>query len=210
MCGVTERYLTLFQEQFPEQFQFRAVPEYYDYIYSASKLATLPGKKLHKKRTHINHFLHAYQWSYHRLTARDFPECNQFFQEWIGRHDVPDQTMLEEYRAFQIALEHYDVLRMDGGVLRVEGKMVAFTIGEQIASDTFLIHFEKGDSRCDGCYPMINRQFSWQIMEHNPEIQWINREDDMGIENLRRSKLSYYPEELVRKYTLTWHLCAQV
>lgn len=206
VCGVTREHLPLLEQTMGEGCQVTPDRCYWDYLYSAEKLATLSGKKLHGKRNHINRFESEYDWSFSAMTPADFPECRAFLEDWLRSYEsegVPE-GIENEHAAILRGFDHFDALGLDGGVLRVEGKVVAFTIGERLCEHTVVVHFEKADVDYNGAYTMINREFVRLLREKYPEVQWINREDDMGQENLRRAKESYYPEAFVEKYTAQW------
>lgn len=188
---------------FPGRFTFTADRDYFDYLYSAEKLATLSGKKLHGKRNHIHRFEEEHQWEFRPLTAGLFPDCLALLDRWTDRIES-DERVAAERRAIFRAFESFDELGLMGGALFADGRMAAFTIGEKICSDTFDVHFEKAQADIQGAYPMINREFVRYIRSRLPEIAYINREDDMGLDNLRRSKLSYYPDILLEKFSARW------
>ncbi|HHU22969.1 MAG TPA: DUF2156 domain-containing protein [Clostridiales bacterium] len=205
MRGVTVRHMGELNNLFPKKFDFFENRDYYDYIYTAEKLATLSGKKLHGKRNHINRFLESNDWSFEPLTPKQIPECMAMLENWTEMNrDKLDQGLLDEHDAIIRAFENYRYLGLEGGILRSGGRIIAFTVGEKISGDTYDIHFEKAYSDIQGAYPMVNREFVRLIRALHPEIIYINREDDMGHENLRRAKLSYYPEFLIEKYTAIW------
>ena len=118
----------------------------------------------------------------------------------MGTQQDATETIVGERLAMQKAFAAYRELQLDGGILRVNGEAIAFTIGERLSRDTYVVHFEKSISDLRGTYPMINREFVRHICEKYPEIQYINREEDMGLENLRKAKRSYYPDFMVEKY----------
>lgn len=188
---------------FPCLFDFTPERDYFDYIYLAEKLATLSGKRLHAKRNHINKFLNTYRdWSFEPLSADNVVLCAEMNKEWALRYrseDI-DSTFDSEQEALDKALSNFTALGLEGGILRVDGDVVGFTIGEKLSSDTYVVHFEKAFREINGAYSMINREFVRYVMEKHPEIVYINREDDTGAENLRRAKESYYPEFMVEKY----------
>ncbi|MGN1001492.1 MAG: DUF2156 domain-containing protein [Oscillospiraceae bacterium] len=188
---------------FPGKFRFTADRDYFDYLYSAEKLATLSGKKLHGKRNHIHRFEEAHQWAFRPLTEELFPDCLALLDRWAAAEE-PDAHIAAERDAIGRAFDHFNALGLMGGALFAEGRLIAFTLGEKISSDTFDVHFEKAEAEIQGAYPMINREFVRYVREQLPEIAYINREDDMGLLNLRQSKLSYYPDILLEKFTARW------
>ena len=133
-----------------------------------------------------------------------FPDCMKLLRDWEARAGGADSVADGEPDAIRRAFEHYDALGLLGGVLYADGEAVAFTFGERTSSDTFDVHIEKARTDPDGAYTMVNREFVKLIRSRFPEIVYINREDDMGLENLRKSKLSYGPDLMVMKYTAMW------
>ena len=112
----------------------------------------------------------------------------------------PTRDFLMEQAAIRKALKNREMLGLEGLLLRVEGKIAAMTLGSRLSDDTFDIHFEKALDRYDGAYAMMNREFARYLQKKYPDIRWLNREDDMGIEGLRKAKLSYYPALMLEKY----------
>ena len=201
MCCLTEKYRAILDEAFPGRFEFREIRDDFDYVYSALSLSELSGKKLHAKRNYINRFTETENWSYEPLSEVNLDDCRALFAEWTVRHGGDEPEGLEfEVPALEDAFTYFSQLRFEGGLLRVSGRPVAFTIGEVLSSDTYVVHFEKAFSDIAGAYQMINREFVRQVIREHPEIKHINREDDMGSENLRKSKLSYHPEYMIKKY----------
>jgi len=201
--GITTENAEKIDALFPCLFDFIPERNYFDYIYSAEKLATLAGKRLHAKRNHINKFLSTYSdWSFEPLSEENLAICQQVNKEWILRYGNEDDSnaIENEQVALEKALSNFAALGLEGGLLRVNGDVVAFTIGEKLNSDTYVVHFEKAIREVNGAYTMINREFVKYVLEKHPEIVYINREDDTGAENLRRAKESYYPEFMIEKY----------
>ena len=171
--------------------------DHYDYIYSREKLCTLAGKKLHAKRNYINRFKTG-NWSYEPITQANLPDCRVMQQEWCKTNNCcTDADKRDECCAVQQAFRHFDELGFTGGCLRQDGQVVAYTIGEPLNSNTFIVHIEKAFADIPGAYPMINQQFVEHAMK---DFEYVNREDDVGDEGLRKAKLSYYPERLLEDY----------
>lgn len=193
----------------PGVFTFAEDRDGFDYLYDINRLADLPGKKLHAKRNHINRFMERYpDWCYEEITQENLAECMAMDEDWNRQNLVDaDATTEEELRAevvaIRSAMKHYQLLGLEGGLLRVEGKVVAFTIGDRLTGDTYDVHFEKAYAEMQGAYALINREYARWLREKHPEVKYLNREDDMGIEGLRRAKLSYYPDLMVEKFTAT-------
>ena len=115
-----------------------------------------------------------------------------------------EESVADEHDAIIRAFAVYERLGLDGGVLFSGERIIGFSIGELVSRNCFNVHFEKAEGSIRGAYPMVCREFVRMLMAKYPELEYINREDDMGIEALRRSKLSYKPEYLLQKYTARW------
>ena len=203
--GVTEAHRAQLEALYPGALLYTPERDHFDYVYEAERLATLSGKKLHAKRNHINRFLEENpDWHFEPLTAALFPECRAMLAAWSEDHGENAETaegLAAEHTAIELAFAHYDALGLEGGALFSGEKLLAFTIGEKISADTYDVHFEKAPADVQGAYPMINREFARLILKKHPEIKYINREDDMGLDGLRKAKLSYDPAFLVEKYS---------
>lgn len=172
----------------------------YDYVYLREKLVTLSGKKLHGKRNHINKFKSLYAFDYHPFSKEFAKDCMALEQRWLdSKEDMSEFSKECEFDAVRKSVEEFEDLGCRGGVLTVDSKVIAFTIGEMLTADTALIHMEKADGEYQGAYPMINQQF---CQHEFSEAIWIDREEDMGLESLRKAKLSYVPEKLVEVQTV--------
>ena len=183
----------------PGQFGFTVDRDYADYIYLRSDLATLKGKKFQSKRNHINKFRNTYpDYKYSPITKDRIQECLELEAKWCKANDCDQQEGTgNERRALIYALNHFEELGLTGGILHVNGQIVAFTFGMPINKETFGVHVEKADTSIDGAYAMINYEFANHIPE---QYIYINREEDLGIEGLRKAKLSYHPEAILEKY----------
>lgn len=196
--AVTETMKQTLERLCPGRFEFLAQRDSFDYIYSAESLISLAGKKLHGKRNHIARFEKLDAWSYEAITPQNLAECEVMNEEWCRLNGCgQDEGKKEEYCAVRRSFRNYGALGFTGGLLRLEGRVVAFTMGEQLGVDTFNTHIEKAFFDVEGAYAMINREFA----AHNcAGYAYINREEDMGVEGLRRAKLSYNPAILLEKY----------
>lgn len=188
---------------YPGKYQIEYQRDIADYVYEREKLATLAGKKLHGKRNHINKFLKLYdgRWRYEKLTVDNTEECFDMAIEWGHANEAytdPDKNA--EITVTMNSLRLFEELDYVGGILRVDEKVVAFTLGEPVTEDTFVVHIEKALPDIEGAYPMINQQF---VQHECGEYTYINREDDTGAEGLRKAKLSYRPIFLVEKGEVT-------
>lgn len=188
---------------FPGRFSFEPARNSFDYIYATEQLANLAGKKLHGKRNHINRFLQENTWSFEPVTTENLPICRELVSRWMEQTlESREEDFSSEQTALNIAFDHFEEMHFEGGLLRANGEYVAFTMGEVLSSDTYIVHFEKAYAQINGAYPMINREFVRYIASLYPQIRYFNREEDMGHENLRKAKLSYYPTFMVEKYSV--------
>ena len=160
----------------------------YDYIYLRQELAEMKGKNLKAKRNHVNKFLSEHpDFAYVELAPERFDECRQLSMLW--RNEVHQDEPLyneTEQRAMETVLAHWGELGMRGGCIYVGGRMVAFTYGSAVTHDTFDVLVEKADRTVDGAFNIINQQFALHLPE---QYVYVNREEDMGLEGLRKSKL---------------------
>ena len=182
-----------------------------DYIYDAQALKTLSGKKYQAKRNFANGFRRLYRWRFEPICESNMEECLQMNDEWCRRNGCGrDFWKNNEFCAVRVALNNYKALDLDGGLLRVDGKVMAFTIGERTSSDTLLVHIEKALTEYRGAYQAMSQEFLGymdgvlrqreNIPEGTPAFTLVNREDDSGDENLRKAKLEYHPIEIKEKY----------
>lgn len=203
MYNVTPDNFAQLESFYPGRFQIEYMRDDADYVYEAEKLANLSGKKLHAKRNHINKFRKLYEdrWSYERMSKDNLEDCFQMQFRWrTENHCDDDPEKRSELCVAQNALRLFEELELTGGVLRIDGEVMAFTIGEPICADTFVVHFEKAFAEVEGAYTMINQQF---VQHECMDYQYINREEDTGAEGLRKAKLSYRPVFMVEKGTVT-------
>ncbi len=201
--GITEKMWDEIQKVMPEAFSYQRDRNNDEYLYRSEKLRLLNGKKLQSKRNHINRFKAEHpDWYYAPIqTTEDCNECLSLLEDWEREHSPDGQIFLSrhDFVAAKNMLENFDELNLKGGLIRANGKLVAFTLGEPITSDTFCVHVEKA-ADINGAYAIINQQF----IEHEAaEFTYINREEDMGLENLRKAKLSYYPDMMLQEGCLT-------
>ena len=203
MYNVTPEYFAQLEEWYPGRFQIEYDRDSADYVYESEKLATLSGKKLHGKRNHINKFKSLFEdrWSYESMSKDNLEECFQMALKWREENDCEnDDEKRGEMCVALNSLRLFEELHLTGGVLRIDGKVVAFTIGEPICEDTYVVHIEKAYADVQGAYTMINQQF----VEHEcMNYKYVNREDDTGAEGLRKAKLSYRPVLMVEKGDVT-------
>ena len=203
--GATPEEADALEALCPQRFVRRSMRDSFDYIYDIERLCDLRGRKLQAKRNHCNHFEQTYpDYRVLPLTKELLPRCIDFTQAWYEEHrDAhPYSDLSEEKAAMQKAFRYFEELRMEGVMLETRDGIVAFSMGNRIREDTFDVNFEKAFSEINGAYPMVNREFARLIRSRYPEVKYLNREDDMGIEGLRRAKESYYPDLLLEKIVL--------
>lgn len=200
--GVTEGMKNELMERVPGKFIFEEDRNIFDYVYLSADLIELKGKKFHAKRNHINKFKSMYDYTYEPLTAERVDECAAAALKWcVKRNCEEDQGLGWEKIAILNALHNFDKLKFKGGILRVDGKIAAFTFGERLTDNMAVVHVEKGDPDIRGSYAVINQMFCEREWRH---MKYVNREEDMGLPGLRKAKLSYRPVTLVEKYTAKW------
>lgn len=199
MYNVTPDNFEKLNEWYPGQFEIEYDRDMADYVYESEKLASLSGKKLHGKRNHINKFktLFENRWCYETMTKDNLEECFQMALKWRNDNGCNDDTEKNAEMCVTLnSLRLFEELGLTGGVLKIDGKVVAFTLGEPVCSDTFVVHIEKAYADVPGAYTMINQQF---VAHECMQYRYINREEDTGAEGLRKAKLSYRPAFLVEK-----------
>ncbi len=213
--GLTDKTLEEFLPLYGDRFEIVEDRDNADYIYTSEKLCNLPGRHLSSKRNHIKHFERNGEWEFHKISAdscgmftsceggscgklSSIAEAKAFVDEFYKEKDDPD--LADEAGAIEEMFEHYKTLGFLGGLLFQNGEPVAFTAGTKLDNEVFDTHFEKALPGVEGAYTMVNREFARLVRAEFPEIVAFNREEDMGIEGLRKAKLSYHPDILLMKY----------
>ena len=202
LWGLTKQETEQLEQTMPGMFRFQLDRDASDYIYDSQALIHLSGRKYHGKRNHLARFQRSYNWSYEDITPQNYADCKAIAHEWCvqnggcGKEDGTDN----ENCAINMAFRSFEELALSGGLLRVDGKPVAFTVGEEINPEVYLLHFEKALNGYEGLYAAINHEYAAKNLEN---YRYINREEDLGIEGLRKAKLSYNPAILLEKYSAT-------
>ncbi|WGX76751.1 phosphatidylglycerol lysyltransferase domain-containing protein [Paraclostridium bifermentans] len=204
--AVTKEVVELLQKDYPGKFKYIEERDYFDYVYDAEALRTLKGRKNQKKRNHLNYFLKEYEgrFEYKKLGKKEFADCIELLRTWASNKaeqgDV-DDGIDDEFIGIEKIFDNYDVLEEEVKVagVYIDNKLEAFTIGEYINEDMALIHIEKANPEIRGLYQYINQQF---LVHEFENVEFVNREEDLGIEGLRKAKLSYHPCKFVEKYTV--------
>ncbi len=206
MHMVTAEQFDWLEANYPDKFSIEYVRDAADYIYESEKLISLSGKKLHGKRNHINNFIKNYpDYCYESITDANKEECLGMAKEWRiqnGCDEDPDKQ--KEFCVTLRALQNLQALGLTGGLIRAAGKVVAFSIGEPLCDDTYVVHIEKAYADIQGAYPVINQQF---VLHEAANYPYINREEDTGAEGLRKAKMSYYPVFMQEKGIVTLKEC---
>lgn len=203
--GVTEKQREILESEFQEKFIFEENEAKADYIYLAEKLSTFSGKALHSKKNHCNRFEAVHRWEFLPISPDNIHQCQDMLNSWISDNSQRlDESISYELEAIQEAFAAYEHLDMEGGILKSDGKVIGFSMGEMTSADCFDVNFEKADPSINGAYPMVCRELCRMLIKNHPDLKYINREDDMGLPSLRRSKLSYKPEYILKKYSARW------
>lgn len=170
----------------------------FDYIYEAEALAGLKGRKYHSKRNHLNRF-YENDWSFEPICAANISYCRELLARWLASDNDPEKQA--ESAVVLESLDNFSELGYSGGMLAVNGEPQAFAFGERSSADTFVIHAEKALLDYQGAYTAINCEFAKVLAEN---FRYINREDDVGSEGLRKAKLSYHPAFMEEKYLISF------
>ncbi len=203
LTGLTDADQAFLQQRYPGRFRIHADRDSFDYVYDIHALADLRGRSYQKKRNHIHKFHQSFPHAQALPLTRELVgPVEQMLESWYAQRLAadPQADFHMERSALKKALKAYEALEMEGLVLMDAGRILAFTLGSRLDAATFDIHFEKALPDADGAYPAINQAFARYLRERHPELLWLNREDDMGIEGLRKAKLSYYPHHMVEKH----------
>ncbi|TXT62260.1 MAG: hypothetical protein BAJALOKI1v1_990005 [Promethearchaeota archaeon] len=171
----------------------------WDYVYNKSKLIELAGNKYRSKRRHLEKFLEQYEYEFHLISDEWLEKCRSFQEKWcIINECQKNKDLQQEQRAIDRLFNNYSDLDYNGGIIIVDGDTAGYTIGEMLNSNTNVIHIEKAHTYYEGSYQVINNLF----LKHccSQDAQYVNREQDLGIEGLRKAKESYHPHHMVKKF----------
>lgn len=203
LTSLTREDCLSLQELYPGRFHFRQDRDSFDYVYGINDLADLAGRKLQRKRNHVNRFFKDHPNAvFVPLTAENLSSAREMVRLWfLSRiENAPQGTYLLEQVAMSRAFDHFEELALEGGLLMEGEDVLAVTMGSRLNSNTFDVHFEKARDDIDGAYAAMNREFARYLRQEYPELEFLNREDDLGLEGLRKAKLSYCPHHMVEKY----------
>jgi hypothetical protein len=185
-------------KEYAKGYSFKENRDTFDYIYLQSDLSSLSGKKFHSKRNHISAFSKAFDWCYEEITDDNKADVLKCAETWYQENvDRMDHYMVCEKKGIEFILDNMDELCVKGGAVYVDGKVVAFTLGSPITQEVFDIHIEKALSEYAPAYAVINREFAKTLEGY----KYLNREDDLGLEGLRKAKLSYKPHIILKKFS---------
>ena len=199
---VTQEQKVFLETHFKDLFYF----ENYDYLYDIDSLCTLSGRKLSKKRNHINGFLQSYgDWNVQEINSLNIQDVLEFAGQWYqkksgGDSEIGDESLAYEKKALLQIVPQIEKIGADGIVLYVDGKVAAFTVGMKISETVYDTVFEKADEQIKGSYNIINREFARYLKMKYESLKFINREQDLNLPGLRQAKLSYMPCKLVEKF----------
>lgn len=200
LTSVTEEERVELERLYPQKFEFTTSVDTYDYVYAIDDLAGLLGKKYHKKRNHLNNFKKAHpNYKVNPINDGNKEKVVKMVEKWYDGRGLSGSLDYERV-VFKRAMDNYDALQLEGLVLEDNGEVLAVTFASRLNADTFDVHFEKALPTVDGAYPAINFEFANYIKTKYPEIKFLDREEDMGLEGLRKAKQSYYPHHQVLKY----------
>ncbi len=198
MRSVDDERKSMMEAALPGAFIFNEDRDFFDYIYNGEDLRLLTGNRYHAKRNHVNRFAAEFagRWAYRDVSGEEIASCLELFDRW-GEGRGEQESVALEREAIVSALTSLDALRLRCGAVAVDGRVEAFSVGEQVG-DTAFIHLEKANTLLhDGMFAVINNQFACNAF---PSAVLFNREEDVGIEGLRRAKQSYHPCRMERKY----------
>ena len=201
--GILPSQREALEELYPGMFRFHCDRDGYDYVYDINNLADLKGKKYQRKRNHYYRFRDACpNYTVEPLNEENIALVRQMTDKWyeIRQQENPESDYHLERAALTKVFRDYKELELEGLVLLNEGEVLAVTLGSRISGDTFDVHFEKARWDMDGAYTAINYEFARHIRSKYPDILYLNREEDMGIEGLRKAKESYHPHHMIEKY----------
>ena len=201
LVSLNEMECALLEELYPSQFRFHPVRDNFDYLYDINGLADLKGRKYQKKRNHLHRFHDAHpDCTFVPMDQWDMDAISDMLHAWYDSHKAanPDTNYHLEEVAIERALRFRQALGLEGLALMEGGRLLAFALGSRLREDAFDIHFEKAIE--EAAYAAINQGFARYLREKYPDVKFLNREDDMGLEGLRKAKLSYSPDRMIEKY----------
>ena len=202
---IPESLVHYLEECFPGRVMIEHNRDDDDYIYLKDDLVSLSGRKLHQKKNHLNYFKRNYAFTYEEATCETIPEILKYIKSKNAYklEETPPawKEVLEmETHAIEQLLQ-FTGKGLLSGIIRINGKIEAVTLGEYAKTTnkkTVIVHVEKADDRIRGLYQAINNEFCKRLPD---ETVYVNREEDMGMENLKQAKMSYKPYKMAKKYS---------
>lgn len=203
ITGLNAKEKLLLEEMYPNRFRFHNARDSFDYVYDINDLADLKGGKYQRKRNHYKQFCKNYpDYTVEALNEKNLPQVRLMLNQWF--ETIMQENSNEDFHmervALSKALDNYKELGMDGLLLKNNEVILAVTLGSQLSDNTFDVHFEKAPRDINGAYTAINYEFARYLRSKYPALQFLNREDDMGLEGLRKAKERYYPHHMIEKY----------
>lgn len=199
-ASVPQDKLELLRARYPECI-YSYSEDWQDYLYESEAIAGLRGRKYSTQRNHINKFLKLYpDFLFEPLTDENLPDVLEFLDNFTFHSEKEGNSAELEIKMCAEVAANHNIYDMPAAVLYVGGKVIGLSIGE-IVGDTLFCHIEKANAEYHGAYPMLTHLFLERFL--TPEVRFVNREEDVGDEGLRRSKQAYHPIEMLRKYTVT-------
>ncbi|MGV9198526.1 MAG: DUF2156 domain-containing protein [Promethearchaeia archaeon] len=172
----------------------------WDYVYKREDLVNLEGNEYRGKRRWLEKFQEQYDYEFHLISEEWLDECERLQEKWCDiKNCQKNKDMHQEHIAVQEALDHYKDLGYNGGLILVDGKPAGYTIGEKLNGETMVIHIEKAHTYYEGSYQAINNFFAKNCCDN---VTYVNREQDLGIPGLRKSKKSYHPHHMIKKWII--------
>jgi uncharacterized protein len=198
ICRVSEDFINRHIDN--DEYFYQLDRDNSDYVYESRELIELSGRRFHRKKNHLNAFIKNCKFEYLALTTELAGDVLGMQEEWCRLRECSQTPgLLDEDFAVRVALTNFEALDYKGGAIRIDSRIEAFSLGEQLNPDSAVIHLEKANPDIPGLYAAINQLFALNAWSG---LEYINREQDLGIEGLRKAKESYYPHHMVNKYTL--------
>lgn len=183
---------------FPSEFRIIANRDRFDYLYNIGELISLSGRKFHNKKNHLNKFNNSYpHFTYESISSYNTIEILEEYTKWFNAIANPSDGIKNEFIGIEASLRNFETLGFKGACIKINNKVAAFSFGEQINDDSVVIHIEKANIAYDGIYQAINQQF---LLNEWSNLTFVNREEDLGIEGLRKAKMTYNPIRFVEKF----------
>ena len=199
--SITEGAKELLEELYPDEFEIREERDLSEYFFSREKLVSLSGGDLRTRRKEVRAFFREYgeRCVIEPIVPKYYERILELELQWLSERMEPgEEAQLEaEYRSVQIAMEHFEELQLAGLVVFIDGEMKGFVYGTPLNDEVYDGMVEKGDLSVRHIYPVMNHEFAKRCCEG---YRWLNWEEDLGVEGLRRMKLGYGPDHLLKKY----------